>query len=458
MNKEDYNLSRRSFLKTLGMGVGSAAAMSVAPITGIAQPLKKNAATQPTGATQDAVGMTYRINRHTKDKVSLLGYGMMRLPRKGNEVDQEMVNQEVDYAIAHGINYFDTAPAYGNSEVCTGIALKRHPRQSFYLATKMSNQREEYWDLEKAKEMYRNSFKRLQVDYFDYYLLHSIGGGGVPNLKKRFIDNKLIDFLCAERDAGRIRNLGFSYHGDVKAFDWLVDHTKEYGFTFVQIEMNYIDWRHAKNGHKIDADAEYLYNKCERAGLQCVVMEPLLGGRLARVPDEVAQELKAQRPDDTPARWAFRWVGSHQNILTTLSGMTTMEVLKENVETFSPLDPCTTTEFNLLARVADQMLGVPVIPCTACRYCVPCPYGVSIPENFAFYNNCVNEKTVPNDKTAPDYEQKLAAFQQAYAKAIPEKGSAMNCVDCEACLPKCPQSIRIPNQMARLVELLPSID
>jgi len=128
------------------------------------------------------------------------------------------------------------------------------------------------------------------------------------------------------------------------------------------------------------------------------------------------------------------------------------------VDTFSPLDPCTTTEFNLLARVADQMLGIPVIPCTACRYCVPCPYGVSIPENFAFYNNCVNDKTVPNDKTAPDYEQKLVAFQQAYAKAIPEKGSAMNCVDCEECLPKCPQSIRIPNQMARLVELLPSVD
>jgi Predicted oxidoreductases of the aldo/keto reductase family len=214
-----------------------------------------------------------------------------------------MVNREVDYAIAHGINYFDTAPAYVDSEIATGIALKRLPRKSFYLATKMSNFQDT--SFEGSKKMYEDSFRRLQVDYIDYYLLHSVGGGdGMGLFNQRFIDNGLLDFLCRERDAGRIRNLGFSYHGDVKVFDWLMDHAQEYGFTFVQIEMNYIDWRHAKQGRK--KDAEYLYAKCEKAGLQCVVMEPLLGGRLANVPDEVKTQFAAARPDATPTSWAFR--------------------------------------------------------------------------------------------------------------------------------------------------------
>ena len=238
-------------------------------------------------------------------------------------IAQEMVNREVDYAIAHGINYFDTAPAYVDSEIATGIALKRLPRKSFYLATRMSNFQDT--SFEGSKKMYEDSVRRLQVDYIDYYLLHSVGGGdGMGLFNQRFIDNGLLDFLCRERDAGRIRNLGFSYHGDVKVFDWLMDHAQEYGFTFVQIEMNYIDWRHAKQGRKKDADAEYLYAKCEKAGLQCVVMEPLLGGRLANVPDEVKTQFAAARPDATPTSWAFRWVGLHPNIIVTLSGMTTM--------------------------------------------------------------------------------------------------------------------------------------
>ena len=454
MDKNKKNYSRRDFLKQLGMGVGSVVAMaSMGPLYSLAE--EKQKAYMVPGLKAGPGNMTYRINHHTQDKVSLLGYGMMRLPRKADRsIDQELVNAEVDYALAHGINYFDTAPAYGESEVATGIALKRHPRDSYYIATKMSNQRGDH-TLEQGKQMYENSLKRLQTDYIDYYLLHSIGGGdGVGMLKKRFIDNGLLAFLMKERDAGRIRNLGFSYHGDVKAFDWLLDRNDEFKFTFVQIEMNYIDWRHAKNGRKKDADAEYLYNKCEKSGVQCVVMEPLLGGRLARVPEEIAAQLKAVRPDATPASWAFRWVGTFPNILTALSGMTSMEVLKENVETFSPLDPCTESENVLMAKIADEMAGVPVIPCTACAYCMPCPYGVSIPENFSFYNDCVTEKTVPNDKSAPDYQQKLQAFKENYRKAIPEAGRAYQCVDCEECLAKCPQSIRIPTEMARLVEMI----
>ena len=282
-------------------------------------------------------------------QVSLLGFGMMRLPN-----NQEQVNQMVDYAIAHGVNYFDTAPMYmgGNSEVLTGNALARHPREKFLVATKMSNQGPNLWDFDKAKEMYLKSFERLKVDYIDYYLLHSIGGGGVDNLKSRFLDNGLLDFLLAERKAGRIRHLGFSYHGDVSVFDWLLDRQDEYHWDFVQIQMNYLDWRHAsiRGGRRHDADAEYLYNKCEKTGVHCVVMEPLRGGALSRVAAEVEQELRAVRPDDSMARWAFRWVGSHPNILTTLSGMNRMEHMVENVETFSPLDPAPTVRTALLAK------------------------------------------------------------------------------------------------------------
>lgn len=450
---DNNNLTRREFLKRIGMGMGSVAMLSMGPITSLADPKKRFIPTNVNYYNQEMGNMTYRINRHTQDKISLLGYGMMRLPRKDGQIDQEMVNQEVDYAIAHGINYFDTAPVYHGSEKATGIALSRHDRKSYYLATKMSNFDET--SFEASKEMYENSFRLLKTDYFDYYLLHSVGGGdGMGLFRKRFIDNGVLDFLCKERDAGRIRNLGFSYHGNVEVFDWLVDHSEEYGLTFVQIEMNYIDWRHAKRGNKVDADAEYLYNKCEKAGLQCVVMEPLLGGRLAKVPDDIKQEFEARRPDASPASWAFRWVGSHPNILVTLSGMTTMDVLQENVRTFSPLDPCTSQENDFMARIADQMAGIPVIPCTDCHYCLPCPYGVAIPTNFAVYNEAVNNKSIPTDKTAPDYAEKLETFRAKYMAAIPEEGRAIQCVDCEACLPKCPQQIRIPNQMARLVEML----
>ena len=449
MKEKKKDMNRRQFIKHIGTGTLSAMAMMTF------EPLKvfadKAIPSAPSPAQSDTPMMTYRVNRHTGDKVSLLGFGMMRLPR-----DQEKVNEMVDYALAHGVNYFDTAPAYGNSEVVTGIALKRHPRNSYYIATKMSNQR--VHSFEDSKKMYERSFERLQIDYIDYYLLHAVGGSGMKEFNERFIDNGLLDFLVKERDAGRIRNLGFSYHGNVEVFDWLVDNNDEYNFTFVQIELNYIDWRHAsmgKGGWKRDADAAYLYNKLEKAGIQAVVMEPLLGGRLANVPEEFAKQLKEQRPNSSVASWAFRWVGTLPNILTTLSGMSVMDHVKDNVNTFSPLDPCTEQEKALLSQIADGMSGYPTIPCTACSYCMPCPFGVNIPQNFSYYNEAVNKKLLPlPDKSAADYSKRLTEFKEGYKKAIDEAAWANKCMDCEVCLKKCPQQIRIPNQMARIVELL----
>lgn len=451
MNDKKNEMNRRQFIKHIGTGTLSAMAlMSLEPLNVFA----KNTTPSAPRTTQDgAPKMTYRVNHHTNDKVSLLGFGMMRLPK-----NQDKVNELVDYALAHGVNYFDTAPAYGNSEVVTGIALKRHPRNSYYIATKMSNQNRRMHSFEESKKMYERSFERLQIDYIDYYLLHSIGGSGMDEFRERFINNGLLDFLVKERDAGRIRNLGFSYHGNVEVFDWLVDNNDKYNFTFVQIELNYIDWRHASLGNggwKKDADAEYLYNKLEKAGLQAVVMEPLLGGRLANIPDEFANQLKAKRPNDSIASWAFRWVGTLPNILTALSGMNNMEHLEDNVNTFSPLDPCTEQEKTLLAQIADGMNGYPTIPCTACSYCMPCPYGVNIPKNFSYYNEAVNNKLLPlPDKSAPDYSKRIAQFKKGYKKTIDKKAGADQCMDCEVCLKKCPQQIRIPNQMARIVELI----
>ena len=441
------NMGRREFLRRIGLGAGSALAlMAMEPLSVLAK--------EKTEKNTVANRMTYRIQHGSGEQVSLLGFGMMRLPS-----NQEEVNRLVDYAIEHGVNYFDTAPMYmgGQSEVLTGNALARHPREKFYVATKMSNQNRRLWSFEASKDMYEQSFERLKVDHIDYYLLHSIGGG-MDTLKGRFLDNGVLEFLLKERKAGRIKHLGFSYHGDVRDFDYLLDLQDEYNWDFVQIQMNFLDWRHAslRGGRRADADAEYLYEKCEKTGVQCVVMEPLRGGAFGRMAPELANQLKAVRPDDSTARWAFRWVGSHTNILTTLSGMNLMEHLEDNIKTFSPLDPCTEQENQLLADIADQMSGYPTIPCTACEYCMPCPFGVDIPGNFAYYNETVNSHLLPlPDIKAADFDTRKQRFIDGYKKALPDNGKwASQCQDCEVCLSKCPQQIRIPNQMARIVETL----
>ncbi len=449
MGNKQSDMNRRQFLHKLGLG---AAVMAVNPLGVLAGETSK----PQTGGSDAQNQMTYRVQHGSGEKISLLGFGMMRLPD-----NQEEVNRLVDYAIAHGVNYFDTAPMYkgGNSETMTGQALSRHPREKYYVATKMSNQNEKLWQFDDSRKMYEKSFRDLQVDYIDYYLLHSVGGGGIDTLKARFLDNGLLEFLLKEREAGRIRHLGFSYHGDVSVFDFLLDHQDEYHWDFAQIQMNFLDWRHAslnKTGRKRDADAEYLYDKLEKTGVQTVVMEPLRGGSLANMGEDLSQRLTALRPHDSVASWAFRWVGSHPNILTTLSGMNQMSHLEENIRTFSPLEPCTEAENKLLEEIADVMAGFPIIPCTTCRYCMPCPYGVDIPGNFTYYNEAVAQQVLPlPDKQAADYMDRKQQFIDGMRQALPDVSTwATQCTDCETCLKKCPQQIRIPNQMARIVETL----
>ena len=274
-------IDRREFLKKTGEGAAVAGAVALA---GACAP-KKTVEAVAAAAVKDEGGdpletgkMELRTNPANGDQVSLLGYGCMRFTMKKDSngkdvVDQENVNNLVDYALAHGVNYFDTAPVYlqGQSEKAVGIALKRHPRDSYFIATKLSNFQST--DRKVAMQLYENAFKNLQTDYIDYYLLHSLGSGGAEGFKKRFEDNGMIDFVLGEREKGKIRQLGLSFHGNQEAFDELMALHEKYHWDFVQIQMNYFDWKHADGRRNVNA--EYLYQQLDKMELPIVIMEPL---------------------------------------------------------------------------------------------------------------------------------------------------------------------------------------
>ena len=440
-------INRRDFLKVLG---ATGLAGGAAAISGC-----KNAS-----STEGNVEMTCRVNPATGDKVSLLGYGMMRLPQTGEAadapIDQEMVNRQIDYALEHGINYFDTSPAYceGLSEKATGDALKRYDRSKYFIATKISNFAPETWRREASIEMFENSLKELQTDYVDYLLLHAIGtGSGMKEFYSRFIDNGILDYLVEQKAAGRIRNLGFSYHGDVAVFDRALSWHDEgkYHWDFVQIELNYLDWEHAKQINPENTDAKYLYAELHKRHIPVVVMEPLLGGRLAKVPDFISTKLRQREPERSIASWAFRFAGTPEDVLCVLSGMTYMEHLIDNTRTFSPLVPISEEENRFLMDVASDIVELKNIPCTGCRYCMPCPYGLNIPAIFAHYNKCINEGNFPNHGPEdPDYKRARRAFLIGYDRSVPKLRQASHCIACGQCVSHCPQRIAIPAQMRKI--------
>lgn len=454
-HKDKNTISRRDFLRRLGAG----AAVSTVALAGCDS--KRNPVTGDLTAAAGEGEMTYRTNPSTGDRVSLLGYGCMRWPTVGktsaressDDIDQDEVNRLVDYALEHGVNYFDTSPAYcrGFSERATGTALKRHPRESYFIATKLSNFSPDTWSREASLAIYRKSFEELQVDYIDYMLLHGVGmGGGMKDFEARYIDNGILDFLLAEREAGRIRNLGFSYHGDIAVFDKLLAEHDLYKWDFVQIQLNYVDWRHAKEVNPRNNDAEYLYGELERRGIPAIIMEPLLGGRLSRVPDAIAAQLLQRTPEASVASWAFRFAGSFPNVLTVLSGMTYMEHLQDNLKTFSPLAVLTGEEREFLEHTAQLMLRYPTIPCNDCKYCMPCPYGLDIPAILLHYNKCVNEGNVSASSQDENYRRARRAFLVGYDRSVPRLRQAAHCIGCNQCSPHCPQNIDIPAQMQRI--------
>ena len=453
-------MNRRDFLKTIGGGAVASSAL-LSACTG------RNADRQTPAESREPDGsqMTYRTNPNTGDRVSLLGYGMMRLPVEGGAsgrensdapIDQEMVNRQVDYALAHGVNYFDTSPAYcqGRSERATGIALSRHPRSSYFIATKLSNFSPTTWSRRASQEMFENSLRELRTDYVDYLLLHAIGIGQKPmdEFYQRYIDNGILDWLVEQKRKGRIRNLGFSYHGDIRVFDLALRWHDEgkYHWDFVQIELNYLDWHYANEINPRNTDAEYLYGELHKRGIPAVIMEPLLGGRLARVPDYIVAKMKSREPEQSVASWAFRCAGTPEGVLTVLSGMTYMEHLRENLHTYSPLRPVTPDEDAFLMQIADDIYNLKTIPCNECNYCMPCPYGINIPAVFSHYNRCINEGNLPQRSQDPEYCRARRAFLVGYDRSVPKLRQANHCIGCRQCVEHCPQNIQIPDEMHRI--------
>lgn len=443
--KEIQKIDRRQFLQQLGAGTIAASALLAG--------CKGGANNSANGTTQDVPTdkMTYRTNHNCGDKVSLLGYGCMRWPTieeegKKTRIDQEAVNDLVDYAITHGVNFFDTSPVYcqGMSEEATGIALKRYPRNSYFLSTKLSNFAN--YTRENSIMMYRRSFEKLQTDYLDYYLLHSVGGS-IHDFNRRYRDNGMIDFLVEERKAGRIRNLGWSFHGEKEVFDQIIAMHDEVHWDFVLIQMNYSDWRNARGRN---VNAEYLYTELERRKIPVMIMEPLLGGRLSKVPDHIAMRLKQREPEKSVASWAFRFNGTFPNVMTVLSGMTYMEHLQDNIRTYSPVVPLTDKEQAFLFETAELMLQYPTIPCNDCKYCMPCPYGLDIPGILLHYNKCVNEGNLSSSSQDENYKKARRAFLVGYDRAVERERQADHCVGCKQCNPHCPQRIDIPKEIRRI--------
>ena len=456
MNKPNNIISRRQFIGTLG---------AAAAVTGLASCVK-NTSTKAGEVFENKKGrMEYRSGVHG-EQVSLLGYGCMRWPtisgtnaQDQNDIDQETVNKLVDYALEHGVNYFDTSPVYckGFSEEATGKALSRHAREHYYIATKLSNFDPSNWSLEASKQMYYNSLRYLQTDYIDFYLLHSIGGGGMANLHNRYLDSGILDFLLAEREAGRIRNLGFSYHGDIECFDYLLSQHDKYHWDFVQIQMNYVDMFYAKQINKRNTNATYLYGELEKRGIPAVIMEPLLGGRLASLTPHENEQLKAREPERSIASWAFRFCGSFPNVLTVLSGMTYMEHLQDNLSSFAPFQSLRDDELQLLYDIAHEYVNFPLVPCTACQYCMPCPYGLDIPGTFSHYNKMLNEGKVNDNPDSKEYQRLRRSYLKSYAEAVVRERQADHCIGCGQCLEHCPQHIDIPAQMQRIDKFVESL-
>ena len=439
-------MKRREFIKYMGAGAAALALDSCTP----------EAAKNPGKAATSNKDLHGEMLQHYPG-IGVLGYGCMRWPQKRNEqgrnvIDQEEVNRLVDFALEHGVNYFDTSPVYlgGDSERATAEALNRHPRESWLIATKMSVFNATSYD--DCVAMYHKSLDIFKTDHLDYYLLHGIGT--LNDFNTRFKNTGVMEFLLKEREAGHIRNLGFSFHGNQEGFDQIIALHDQYHWDFVQIQMNYVDWEHP-NGRNTRAD--YLYAELDKREIPIVIMEPLRGGALSDVPAQIADKLKEREPERSIASWAFRYVGSFPRVLTALSGMTYMEHLQDNLESFLDFQPLDDEEKKMLLDIATMMEDYPLVKCTACNYCMPCPYGINIPGIFKFYNDNITAGTYVKSKEQEHYARARRKYLLAYNEAIPTVRQADHCIACRRCERDCPQNIRIPDELRRIDRYIESL-
>lgn len=359
--------------------------------------------------------------------LSALGMGTMRLPvidGDDSRIDEAAAEKMAAYAIEHGVNYFDTAWGYhgGQSELVMGRILKKYPRDSFYLATKFPGY--DLSNMDKVEEIFEKQLEKCQVEYFDFYLFHNVCEMNID----AYLDPKYgtYDYLLAQKKNGRIRHLGFSAHGD---YDVMKRFLEAYGkdMEFCQIQLNYLDWDFQDAKRKVE-----LLNQWN---IPVWVMEPLRGGKLASLAPEDEAKLKALRPDEGIPAWAFRYLQSIPSVVVTLSGMSNMEQMKENIATFETDKPLNETELETLHAIAQGMVKKIVLPCTACHYCTShCPQGLDIPNLLSLYNeHCFTQ----------------GGFIAPMAlSAIPADKQPSACIGCRSCEAVCPQGIKISEAMA----------
>lgn len=373
------------------------------------------------------------IYREFKDiKLSMLGLGTMRLPLldgDNSKIDEKATAEMVDYAMEHGVNYYDTAWGYheGNSETVMGKVLSAHPRDSFYLASKFPG-----YDLENFKrieEIFEKQLEKCGVDYFDFYLFHSVTEENIHGYLNR--EYGLLDYLLKQKENGRIRHLGFSAHADCNVMRRFLEAYGEH-IEFCQLQINYLDWTYQKAKEKVELLEEY--------DIPVWVMEPLRGGKLAELSVEAEKELSELRPDENIPAWAFRFIQTIPNVKMILSGMSNFTQLKENVATFEEDKPLSEEELKVILKIADGMMGR-MLPCTACRYCIThCPKELDIPRLLGIYNN--------------NQFSGVENIQPAVLKNVEKEKWPSKCIACRSCEKVCPQGIKISEAMADFTEKL----
>ena len=366
-------------------------------------------------------------------KLSALGMGCMRLPvtdEKNSSIDKSATREMIDYAIKNGVNYFDTAWGYhdGESENIVGEILSEYPRDSFYIATKFPGY--DVSNMTKVEEIFEEQLKKCRVDYFDFYMFHNVCESNI----EEYLDRQygIYDYLMKQKENGRIRHLGFSTHGTLDTMKRFID---AYGkdMEFCQIQLNWIDWKMQNAKAKVEMLKEQ--------GIPVWVMEPVRGGKLATLEEEYANELRTLRPDATPAEWSFRFLQSIPEVVVTLSGMSDMKQLIENIATYGEEKPLSEKETEKLFSVADAMTSKTTLPCTACRYCTThCPMGLDIPNLIDLYNEHVYSG---------------GGFLAPMAiDSLPDDKKPSACLSCRACEAVCPQNIKISEMMSDFVEKL----
>ncbi len=374
--------------------------------------------------------MEYRMMQNINAKTSLLGFGCMRFPlNQDGSIDEEETFAMLDKAYQTGVNYFDTAYPYhgGASEPVVGRALARYPRESFYLATKLP-----IWEvktIDDVKTIFTKQLERLHMEYVDFYLMHALNKERWETIKKLGI----LDYCEELRKEGKIRYLGFSFHDDYEVFEEIVT---SYPWDFCQIQLNYMD----KDTQATTKGVEL----AESLGIPMVIMEPVKGGSLANLPDDINRMFQEVRPEDSIASWALRYVGSFSNVKVILSGMSDMSQVEDNLKTFVNFEPLSNQEQQIVENVAETLHSRVQNGCTACKYCMPCPAGVNIPGSFGVWN----EYHVYGNLKDTAY---------SWTKEIPEEAKPKNCIKCGKCEKVCPQKISIREDLERLQKELDEV-